>query len=65
MTTGVGAASSVSRVEARDVTKHPTMHWTAPITKKYPAPVSTVLRMRNPDLDECTQALVLEERLLM
>lgn len=55
MTTGMGAASVVLGVEARDVTKHPTMYWTAPITKKYPAQMSIVLRVRNPDRGEGTQ----------
>lgn len=37
-------------VEDRDAAKHPIMLMTFPTTKNYPAPVSVLLRLRNPDI---------------
>lgn len=39
------------RVKARDVAKHFTVHSTASTTNSHPAPVSLVLRLRNPGLE--------------
>lgn len=45
-----GSATGIQWVGVRGAAKHPTMHWTAPTTKNYPARSSAVLRLRNPEV---------------